>query len=80
MTGNASDAMQGPGWRIEYLPNGAYGWAEQWDVAQGLAHFASMKLLKRHRVYWSSRGNCWMIRRAFMLGALTDDGRAEASR
>lgn len=61
-------------WKIEYLPNGAYGWAQSWPVAMWLAHEASLRISKRHRVYWSPNGKAWMIRRAFMLGALTEQG------
>jgi hypothetical protein len=51
--------------RVDWLAKGAYGWALDWAIALQIANVAAGSYGKRHRVYWSCEGRCWMIRRAY---------------
>jgi hypothetical protein len=57
--------IAGPAMKLELLNSGAYGWLSRWESATRIAHFCSSAYGKRHRVFWSREGRCWMIRRAY---------------
>ena len=54
----------GRDYQVDLLAKGAFGWAQRWEDAITWALFASKRYERRHRVFWSSGGNAWMIRRA----------------